>query len=200
MNQAAQAKLLILLFWAVGIPLMVLSFVAVPRMLSPGSLPIRATWALVPVLGLITVVTCLRALLRMDARAGGAAFNRRWLGRYYVEILIAFIVYVVLFGVTVRIAPTVRDPDSHLLIGLLPALGLGLIVAAIVRWVGRADDYHRARLMESIAVTAAVTAFWTCSYSILEAVGFPRLHLFWVPVGMTVTWFVWSGGRALLGR
>jgi hypothetical protein len=199
-NRALQAKILVLVFWVVGAPLMALSFIALPRVLSPGSLPARAAWAMVPALGVVTVVFCIRTLLRMDARAGGATFDRRWLGRYYVEIFIAFIVYAVLFAVTVNIAPTMRDSRTQLLAGLIPSLGLALIIAAIVRWVRRADDYHRTRLLESFAVTAAVTAFWTSSYSILEIVGYPRLPLYWVPVGMTVTWFAWSVGRALLRR
>jgi hypothetical protein len=136
----------------------------------------------------------------MDARAGGVRFERQWLGRYYAEFLIAFLVYLALSTVAVTVAPTVHDSGIRTLVGLAPSLGMALIIIAIVRWVRRADDYHRARLLESFAVTAAVTAFWTSSYSFLETVGFPRLNTFWIPVGMTTTWFAWSIGRALLGR
>lgn len=200
MNRAIQARALVVIFWAVGMPLMALSFVAIPRALSAAALPVGAAWAVVPVLGLVTVVSCIRALLRMDARAGGARFDRQWLGRYYVEILTAFLVYLALSTAAVTVAPSIRDSSIRTLLGLAPSLGMLLIFAAIVRWVRRADDYHRARLLESFAITAAVTAFWTSSYSFLEAVGFPKLNTLWIPVGMTTTWFAWSIGRAVLGR
>lgn len=200
MNPAIQARALVVVFWAVGVPLMTLSFVAIPRALTPGPLPARAAWVVVPVLGLLTVVSCILTLLRMDARAGGVRFERQWLGRYYIEILVAFLVYLALSTAAVTVGPTVRDPNIRTLVGLAPTLGMALIIVAIVRWVRRADDYLRARLLESFAVTAAVTAFWTCSYSFLEVVGCPRLDTFWIPISMTTTWLAWSIGRALLGR
>jgi hypothetical protein len=200
MNRAMQARILVVVFWAVGIPLTVLSFVAIPHVLSAGPLSSRAAWAAVPLLGLLVIVSCIRTLLRMDARAGGARFDRQWLGRYYVEALIAFVVYISLTAVAVKIAPTAHDHSIRVLAGLAPSAGMALIIAAIVRWVRRADDYHRARLLESFAVTAAVTAFWTSGYSFLEVAGFPRLHAFWIPVGMAATWLAWSAGRALPGR
>ena len=128
MNPLLKARALVIVFWALGMPLIILSFVAIPQALSAGALAARLSWSVVPVLGLV------------------------------------------------------------------------LMVIAVVRLVRRADDYHRARLLESFAVTAAVTAFWTSGYSLLESVGFPPLHLFWVPLSMTVTWAIWSLGRGALGR
>jgi len=199
-NPVLLARVLVVVFWAVGMPLAALSFVAIPRALSAGPLLTRVGWAVVPVLGLLTVILCIRTLLRMDARAGGARFDRQWLGRYYVEILIAFIVYLMLSTVVVTVAPGMRDSGLRTLIGLVPSLGMALIIAVIMRWLRNADEYHRARLLESFAVTAAVTVFWTSSYSYLEMIGLPRLNSFWVPVVMTTTWFVWSIGRAIVGR
>ncbi len=200
MNPLFKARALVIVFWVLGMPLIVLSFVAIPQALSAGALAARLSWTIVPVLGLVVCAACIVALLRNDARGGGARFDRHWLGRYYLELLAAFIFYLVLFAVAVEFAPAAHDPDIRALLGVAPMLGLALIVIAVVRLVRRADDYHRARLLESFAVTAAVTAFWTSSYSLLESVGFPPLHLFWVPLSMTVTWAVWSVWRGALGR
>jgi hypothetical protein len=194
-----KAPLLVVVFWAVGAPLIVLSFVALPRALSQGSATSRVVWALVPVAGLLVAIGCLRTLLRIDARAGGAAFDRQWFGRYYRELLPAFIVYLALFAMTMKIAPTVQGSGARVLVGLAPVLGIALILIAVVRLIRRADEYHRRRLLESIAVTAAITVLWTSGYSFLEIAGFPRLHMFWVPVSMMVMWVTWSVGRALLG-
>ena len=127
-------------------------------------------------------------------------FERRWLGRYYVELLIAFIVYLALFTVAVKIVPTAQNPAVRTLAGLAPAVGLVLIFVAVVRLVDRADDYHRVRLLQSFAATAVITALWTSCYALLESLGFPKLHMFWIPNSMTATWAAWSIGRALLGR
>jgi energy-converting hydrogenase Eha subunit E len=200
MNLATRARILVVVFWAVGVPLVLLSFVAIPRALNPAAGASRVLWILVPVLGLAVASTCLGGLLRMSARAGGAVFERRWLGRYYLELLIAFVVYLALFTVAVKIVPTAQNPTVRTLAGLAPAVGLVLIFVAVVRLVRRADDYHRARLLLSFAVTAGVTSLWTSCYALLESLGFPRLNMFWIPLSMTVTWGAWSIGRALLGR
>jgi hypothetical protein len=200
MNQAMKARILVLVFWALGMPLIVLSFVAIPRALDSDAVATRLMWIFVPVLGLLVAISCIRTLLRMDARAGGAAFDRFWLGRYYVEILVAFMIYLALFAVALKIAPTVPDPGVRMLVGLAPVLGMALILIAIVRWVRRADEYHRERLLESFAATAAITALWASGYSFLEGVGFPKLNMFWIPMSMMATWAAWSIGRAILGR
>ncbi len=177
MNLAARARILVLIFWAVGVPLIVLSFVAIPRALNPAAPAGRWSWFLVPVLGLGAAIWCIRTLLRISARAGGAVFERRWLGRYYVELLIAVIVYLALFTITVKVLPIIQDPAVRILIGLAPAVGLVLIFVAVVRLVQRADDYHRVRLLPSFAATAAITALWTSCYALLEGLGFPKLHI-----------------------
>ena len=200
MNPVSKARLLVVLFWLVGVPLTVLSFVAIPRALNPSAPASRWLWILAPVLGLAVAISCIRALLRLGARAGGAVFERRWLGRYYIELLSAFIVYLALFALAVRIVPTAQDTTVRTLAGLAPAVGLVLIFVAVVRLVQRADDYHRARLVLSFAVTAAVTGLWTSCYALLESLGFPRLNMFWIPISMTATWGAWSIGRAVLGR
>jgi hypothetical protein len=109
-------------------------------------------------------------------------------------------VYLGLVTVAARFVPSAQSPAIRTVVGIAPAVGLVLIFVAVVRLVQRADDYHRTRLLQSFAVTAAVTALWTSCYALLESLGFPKLNMFWIPMGMTATWACWSIGRALLGR
>jgi len=199
-SAAVKAKMLVAAFWILGMPLLSLSVVAGSRALAPGPAHTRAAWALLPLSGLMVSGFCLRALLRLDAGAGGAKFDRRWYGRYYVEAFTALIIYVVLAVAAVTFAPVVKTPGLRWILAAAPSLGLTLIVVSIVRWVRRADDYHRERLMASFSATAAVTLVWTSSYVFLEAMGLPRLDIYWIPIVMAGTWGVWMSGRALLGR
>ncbi|HEV2703303.1 MAG TPA: hypothetical protein VGV09_16875 [Steroidobacteraceae bacterium] len=200
MSPTSRARILVTVFWAVAMPLIGLSFVAIPHALGHAAVMQRLAWVLVPVAGLAIGISCIRALLRLDARAGGARFERRWLGRYYLELLAAFLIYLALFTAAGKFAPGERDPMIRTLVGVAPAIGLVLILIAVVRLVRRADDYHRTRLTQSFAATAAITALWTGCYAFLESVGFPKLNMFWIPLSMTATWALWSIGRAVLGR
>jgi hypothetical protein len=172
----------------------------IPRALQPGDPLTRAAWVAFPVVGFAIVIACLFVLWRRQLRAGEGVFERRWLGRYYVELFIAALVYIALSIACVRLIPTTDEPVPRALTGLAPALGIGLIFIAIVRWVRRADEFQRARLLESFAVVAAATGFWTWSYGFLEVAGFPRLSMFWVWSVMVAVWLVWSGARAVLKR
>ena len=67
MNLATRVRILVVIFWAIGMPLIVLSFVAIPLALNPAAPASRLLWILVPVLGLAVSISCIRALLRMSA-------------------------------------------------------------------------------------------------------------------------------------
>jgi len=56
-----------------------------------------------------------------------------------------------------------------------------LLILATACWVYKAcDEYVRARILKSVAITAAVVALSTSSYFILELFGFPRLSMLWI--------------------
>jgi hypothetical protein len=200
-NQGATNKLLVGFVWSIGMPMIVLGgLYGIPRALLPGALLTRAAWAGVPVVGFAIVIACIFALWRRQVRAGGAVFERQWLGRYYVELLVATLVYIALSIACVRLIPTIHDPVRRGLAGLAPAIGIALILIAIVRWVRCADEFQRARLLESFAVVAAITGLWTWTYGLLEVAGFPRLSMFWVWGVMVAVWLIWSGARVILQR
>ncbi len=201
MNQHTSSKLLVGLFWLVGMPMFVLGdMYGVPKALLPGSPLSRAAWGAIPAVGLAVAIACIATLWRRHARGGGAVFDRRWYGRYYVEVLIATIVYIALSIACALLLKTIADSTLRILVGLVPSVGIALIILAMVRWVMRADEFQRKGLLESFAVVAAITGLWTWSYGILEIVGLPRLSMLWVWPVMVALWIAWSGARAMLRR
>ncbi len=201
MNQHTSSKLLVGLFWLIGMPMFVLGdMYGLPVALQPGSPLSRVAWGAIPVVGLAVAIGCIATLLRRHARTGGAVFDRRWYGRYYVEVLIATIVYIALCIACALLLKIIADSTLRVLVGLAPSVGIALIILAMVRWVMRADEFQRKRLLESFAVVAAITALWTWSYGILELVGFPRLSMLSVWPVMVALWIAWSGARAMLRR
>lgn len=67
----------------------------------------------------------------------------------------------------------------------------GVLVAwVIVRQVNAMDEFQRKVHLESLAIAGAGTALATMSYGFLEAIGFPRLSMFYVWGLMGVLWSV----------
>lgn len=75
----------------------------------------------------------------------------------------------------------------HSLVVLLPAVPLGLMLAAFFRGIRQLDELKRRACLEAIAFSAIVTAFLTFSYGFLQTVGWPALH----------SWCVWGVMRPL---
>jgi hypothetical protein len=70
-----------------------------------------------------------------------------------------------------------------LLTPILPAL----LVIAVAYWLYQAcDEYIRLKILRSVAITAAIVAFATLAYFLLELSGFPRLSM------LAVNLFGWS--------
>jgi hypothetical protein len=66
------------------------------------------------------------------------------------------------------------------LVLLSPMIGFAAALWVIARHVGRIDEYQRMRLLENVALAAAVTAGLTFTYGFLETAGFPKLSMFTV--------------------
>jgi len=188
-SQNRFAVVLVAVHWAIGVPMLVLGgLYAVPRAFHADTVPTRIAWAVVPVLGLVIMIACIATFMRRAARVGGNIFERRWLARYNVEIFAATGIYAALSVLCVVLAPSVRSQVERVALAVAPMLGIALILAAIVRWISRADEFHKQRQFRSIALAAAITAVWTWSYGYFEVVGFPRLSMFWVWPVMVAAW------------
>ncbi|MET0983161.1 MAG: hypothetical protein ABWY02_13750 [Telluria sp.] len=81
-----------------------------------------------------------------------------------------------------------------------PMIGFGAAIRAIARHLWREDEYMRQRLMENIALAAAITAGLTFTYGFLELAGFPRLSMFTVWCVLCGTFGLVQLGRKLLAR
>jgi hypothetical protein len=109
--------------------------------------------------------------------------------RYLVEFGGALGVYVVLLFGSIG-AVQALEPTGALraALVLLPMLGAGALVAAIVRHLRRVDELQRRIALESLAVAFAGTAFATLTWGFLEGIGLPRLSMFCVWPLMAVLW------------
>ena len=64
----------------------------------------------------------------------------------------------------------------------------------------RPPCYQRIRLLENIAVAAAITLAGTFTYGFLETAGFPKVSMFWVWIGMGVSTGAVTFMRKVLDR
>ena len=122
---------------------------------------------------------------------------KQW--QYYIELGGALIVYMVLLFISITVTrqqPNLsRVPQTAIM--LLPMLGAGLAVWAIVRGHRRLDELQRRVQFEALSFAFAGTAFLTFGWGFLELVGYPRLPAFgiWPLMGA-----LWVAGLAVARR
>ena len=118
--------------------------------------------------------------------------------RYFIEFNGAILLYLVAVFGRVYAIHWVSDPTLKTLIILSPIPFVCLAAIAVVRFYRRIDEYHRMQILESLAISAGVTAVVTISWIFLEDVGFPHLPIFaacgvlmacW---GITALYFGWK--------
>lgn len=112
-------------------------------------------------------------------------YEKRVSRAYNLELLVSLVVYAVLLVGSIRFGRPMDEGLGRTLVLLAPMLGFGLMIRALVRHVARVDEYQRVRLLENIALAAAVTAALSFSYGFLETAGYPRLSMFsvWITLG-----------------
>ena len=99
---------------------------------------------------------------------------------YFRELFGAIALYTVLLVAAIYFGKTMAHGPLRTVILITPMIGFGAAIWAIARQLGRADEYIRQRLLENIALAAAITAGLTFTYGFLEIAGFPRLSMFTV--------------------
>lgn len=119
---------------------------------------------------------------------------------YYIELMTALVVYTVLLSAAIRYGRPMEDGWLRTLVLVTPMIGFGLMIRTIVRHVARIDEYQRIRLLENIAVAAAITLAGTFTYGFLETAGFPKVSMFWVWIGMGVSTGAVTFMRKVLDR
>jgi hypothetical protein len=119
---------------------------------------------------------------------------------YRIELFVAVAVYVVLLTGSIRLGRPMPDGLARTLVLVSPMIGFGLMIRSIVRHVARVDEYVRVRLLETIALSAAITGAVSFTYGFLETVGYPKLSMFSVWIVMGVSFGLINCVRAWTGR
>ena len=99
---------------------------------------------------------------------------------YFRELMGALALYTLLLVAAITFGRPMTPGVLRTAVLLSPMIGFGAAIWAIVRQVQREDEYIRKRLLENIALAAAITAALTFSYGFLETAGYPKLSMFTV--------------------
>ena len=126
--------------------------------------------------------------------------ERKILVRYLAEFLAALALYAVTLVGSIDIANHLRKGPAQTAVVLVPMIPFVLMLVVLARSFRRADEYVRLKLLEHVAIVAAVTAGWTFTYGFLEGVGCPRLSMFTVWPIMCATAVALTLVRAVLRR
>ena len=108
--------------------------------------------------------------------------------------------YVLILVVSIDVGKPMHEGIVRTLVLVSPMGPFLLMVWAVARQIRRSDEYCRLKVLEAIAIAAAVTAGWTFTYGFLENAGFPRLSMFTVWPVMVAVWAVVSIVHCWLGR
>jgi hypothetical protein len=119
------------------------------------------------------------------------SYEKRIAKVYVRELGASFAIYTLLLVGCVYAAKSMPEGPLRTALAVSPVLGFGLAIWAMGRQIARMDEYMRMRILENIAVAAAITAGVTFTYGFLEGVGFPRMS------GFTV-WAVMAGSLAFV--
>ncbi|MDY7540604.1 hypothetical protein QN372_03145 [Undibacterium sp. RTI2.1] len=120
--------------------------------------------------------------------------------KYRKELSLSFVLYVIVLLVSITYAKPMADSLLRTLIVMTPVIPAFGALWAIVRNFKRMDDYVRVWLLEVVAISGAITAFFSFSYGFLEGIGFPKLSGF-VTYGIFMgSWCLIIGIRKILER
>lgn len=119
---------------------------------------------------------------------------------YYRDMALSFGVYIVLLAGAIHFGRPMPDGALRTLVLASPMAGFALMLRAIVLQCARMDEYMRMRLLENVAMAAAITAGLTFTYGFLETAGFPRLSMFTVWMLLCGSYGATQLGRKLLKR
>lgn len=119
---------------------------------------------------------------------------------YYRELFAALLLYTILLTAALKFGRPMPEGVLRTAILASPMIGFGAAIRAIARQVQRADEYIRMRLLENIALAAAITAGLTFTYGFLETAGFPKLSMFTVWCVLCPSLGVVQLTRKVLGR
>ena len=119
---------------------------------------------------------------------------------YHTELILALVVYTVLLLAAIRYGRPMPDSVLRTAILVSPMIGFGLMIRAVARQFARVDEYQRMRMLENLAMAAAITGAATFTYGFMETAGFPKLSMFSVWIVMCASVAIVNLGRRWLDR
>ena len=99
---------------------------------------------------------------------------------YMRELIASIALYTVILMAAIHFGRPMEPGVLRTVVLLTPMIGFAAALWAIVRQIQRADEYIRMRLLENVALGAAITAGLTFTYGFLETAGYPKLSMFTV--------------------
>lgn len=99
---------------------------------------------------------------------------------YMRELIASIALYTVILMAAIHFGRPMEPGVLRTAVLLTPMIGFAAALWAIVRQIRRADEYIRMRLLENVALGAAITAGLTFTYGFLETAGYPKLSMFTV--------------------
>jgi len=99
---------------------------------------------------------------------------------YMRELIASIALYTIILMAAIRFGRPMEPGVLRTVVLLTPMIGFAAALWAIVRQIQRADEYIRMRLLENVALGAAITAGLTFTYGFLETAGYPKLSMFTV--------------------
>ena len=119
---------------------------------------------------------------------------------YFIELMLALILYTILLMAAIRYGRPMPEGWLRTLVLVTPMIGFGMMIRTVARHIARVDEYQRLRMLETIALSAAITGAVTFTYGFLETAGFPKVSMFWVWIGMGASTAAVTLVRRMAGR
>ena len=117
--------------------------------------------------------------------------------KYLHEFGGAMASYVVVLFLSLQGAQHFADGAGRTLLLLSPMIPVALLLWALMRQLGRVDEFMRLRSLQSLALAGGITAGFALTWGFLEIAGYPRLSMFTVWMVFGGSWAVASCAQAL---
>ncbi len=119
---------------------------------------------------------------------------------YVREVGLSLLIYSVVLIGSIYFAKSMPEGALRTLTVLTPCIPALAALWAIVRNFKRLDDYLRVWALEILAISGAITTFFSFSYGFLEGIGYPKLSGFITYAIFMGSWFVITCLRKFMER
>ena len=116
---------------------------------------------------------------------------------YMREFGSAMTAYVVMLIGVIWLLPQLGHSPWRYLLAVLPAIPVGLGVAAFIRYLGRMDELQQRIQLAGLAFATGTIGLLTFTYGLLEITGLPHISWVWIFPAMIL---LWGLGTAVASR